>query len=123
MAASSAEIQKVRLFTNETSSSSVFKNDEIAEAIEAHPLGTDPETYDLHLAAADVWDIKCSSLAAKYSFSADGASFQLNQQFQNAERMSRYHRSRRRVRSVTVVTGPFDSSTFTIGNPPEGSLQ
>lgn len=51
--------------------------------------------YDLHAAAADIWEEKAASLAADYDFTADGAIFHRSQAHDQAMRQARWHRSRR----------------------------
>jgi hypothetical protein len=51
------------------------------------------ETYDLHLAAADVWDEKAAANVAKFSFSADGASYDRNQVYQACKEQAATQRS------------------------------
>jgi hypothetical protein len=53
------------------------------------------ETWDLHRAAADVWEEKGAGLATKVSFATDGQSFSMNQQYDRAMARARWHRSRR----------------------------
>ena len=111
------EIWFVRQCLGEASTESTFSDDLISRLISRHPLGTD--VYDLNLATADGWEIKAAALADQISFSADGASFQLNQKHQQALNMARVYRSRRSSKSVTVTTGPFSTPIFVPGFPPE----
>lgn len=122
MTVTSAEIDLVRKYANDPELTGLYSDNEIQSVIEAHPLGTDPETYDLKHAAADIWDMKAAKFAEQVSFSADGASFQLSNKFKQAQEMSRYYRSRRKTRDVTVVSGPFNTPGFVVGNPPVGVL-
>jgi len=66
-------------------------------------------TYDLHAAAADVWEEKAADYAARYDFNADGASHSLSQQYAQMMASARYHRSRRSPTSGTLVKWPEES--------------
>ena len=50
-------------------------------------------TYDLHHTSADIWDGKAASAAAKFSFSADGASYNRNQVYLACTEQAAIHRS------------------------------
>lgn len=52
-------------------------------------------TYDLANAAADVWSEKATNLVDNFDFTADGATFNKEQQLRNYERQVRQWRSRR----------------------------
>lgn len=81
-------------------------------------------TYDLNAAAADVWQEKAASLAALYDFSADGGNYSRSQAYQQAEKMTRYYRSRRSTKSIRLVKSPEEIESAALGwqgNLPEGS--
>ena len=63
-------------------------------------------TYDMNAAAADVWDEKSATLAAKFDFNADGSSMSLSQQCQQAQQRARYYRSRRSAGTIRQVVEP-----------------
>lgn len=78
-------------------------------------------TYDLHAAAADVWEEKAGALTTAFDFGADGATYQRSQQYDMMMRQARYHRSRRSPTSGTLIKWPKEVRTgFSwIGNLPE----
>jgi hypothetical protein len=59
-------------------------------------------TYDLHAAAADIWEEHAASLASAFDFSSDGQTYNRSQRHAHAMRMVQHHRSRRMARSVSV---------------------
>ena len=63
-------------------------------------------TYDLHAAAADIWNEKAALLAGDYDFSADGGSYSRSQAFQQAQKAARFHLSRRKMGTVKLVMSP-----------------
>lgn len=100
MAITASTIARVRLMTNEPTDST-YSDAAIEERILEHPLpdsaGVAPggegwvPTYDLNVLAAEIWNEKAAALASKFSFSADGASFNLNQAYDNAMKMAAYY--------------------------------
>jgi hypothetical protein len=50
-------------------------------------------TYDLHLAAADMWDEKAAQNVAKFTFAADGASYNRNEVYQACKEQAIIQRS------------------------------
>ena len=93
-------------------------------------------TYDLYLAASNIWAEKAALLSVQFSFSADGASFSIGQQYDHAIALSdRFrqqsddiHKRRQRNRKASSVfliacPKPVDSPGFDedawIGNLPE----
>jgi hypothetical protein len=79
-------------------------------------------TYDLHSAAADVWEDKAGAVAHRMDFSADGGSFSVSQQYEQYMKQARYHRSRRLPSTARAVAYPQESTLdeHWIGNLPEG---
>lgn len=67
-------------------------------------------TYDLHAAAADIWEEKAAQLAAAFDFSADGANFSRSQAYEQSMKQVRYHRSRRSPTSGTLVKWPEETT-------------
>jgi hypothetical protein len=63
-------------------------------------------TYDLHAAAADVWQEKAAALADRFDTSADGASLQRSQMYKQAMGQVAYHQGRRKIRSVSSIKHP-----------------
>lgn len=140
MAVSADDLATVRRLAAEPTEATY--SDELAGAIiMGFPIpdsnGYDPsddawsETYDLYLAAAQIWTEKAAALlggGGTYDFSADGASFkrsQLYAQYNQAAEMMRFQSRRlghnRGARSVTqTAAGPFVASNQPwIGNLPE----
>lgn len=95
---------------------SPYTDEILSETIERYPVldadGYDPTdddwtaTYDLHAAAAEVWETKAADLAGNYDFSADNARFNRSQAHTQYMKMAMYHRSRRRVSTITLQPEP-----------------
>jgi len=64
-----------------------------------------PAAYDLHAAAAVIWEEKLAALigAGTYDLSVDGRSFSLSQKVEQFQGRMSYHLARRRVKSVRQV--------------------
>ena len=60
-------------------------------------------TYDLHAAAAAVWETKAAELAPNYDFEADGGSYSRSQGYRHAMEQVRYHQARRSPRTITLT--------------------
>lgn len=125
MAATAAQKAKLRRMVAEPTTATYSENT-IGEYIEAYPTvdenGESPRvpstttpgqmmvnpdwtaTYDLHAAAAAIWEEKAGSLAPKFDFSADGGSYDRSQMHQHAMQQVRHHLSRRNPGTITVVT-------------------
>ena len=75
--------------------------------IDAYGRGVDDiywvESYDLSAAAAAIWSEKAAALVANYDFSADGASYNRSQIYEQTMTQARYWSSRRAPRSMRVV--------------------
>lgn len=77
-------------------------------------------TYDLHAAAADIWQEKAATLASGFDFSTEGQSFSKSQAYEQAMKMARYHDSQRNARTITMRMKPeINLSDNVIGNLPE----
>jgi len=63
-------------------------------------------TYDLHAAAAQVWQEKASLHAGNFDFAADGASFSRSQAYEMAMKQSRHHAARRAPTTLTQIMEP-----------------
>jgi len=107
-----------------------YSDAELAELLEAYPLldseGLDSDnddwvpTYDLHAAAADIWEEKAGEYATTVSFTADGVSAQLSNKYEQLMARVRYHRSRRSPKTGTLIAWPKEGNTTSyIGNLPE----
>lgn len=139
MSATAAQIGRLRRMTGETDSTT-YDDETFAEYVERYAMtdargeepytwdtSTDPPTqddndrwiptYDLHAAAADIWEEKASSLSQDYDFSADGATFNRSQSYEQAMKQARFHRSRRMARTLTQRPEPIRSSdVLWVGN-------
>lgn len=60
-------------------------------------------TYDLHAAAADIWDEKASAVAQDFDMDADGANLSRSQAYRQSMNQARYHRSRRSPKTIILV--------------------
>ena len=126
MSQDAATIARVRRMVNEPTTTPY--TDEILTAyIEAHPvmdsmgheqyddddvLDTEwTATYDLHWAAADVWEEKAAAVQTYYTFSADGGSYQQNQLYQTAMEQARFHASKRRPAHRKTRKSPVETET------------
>ncbi len=79
------------------------------------------EGYDLHSAAADIWEEKAAVVAQDFDFNADGGSYQRSQVYEQYMKQARYHRSRRAVRHLHFLATPgaYSSVVGNINNPYE----
>jgi hypothetical protein len=73
-------------------------------------------TYDLHAAAAAIWEEKASPGAQNYDFSADGGSYSRSQAFEQAMKMVRFHLSRRNPSTITLVPNISRERTYETNN-------
>lgn len=75
-------------------------------------------TYDMHAAAADVWNEKAAALAHLYDFSADGGSYSRSQGVAQAQAQARFHLARRNLNTIrlTMADGP-SAASFVINWP------
>lgn len=69
-------------------------------------------TYDLHAAAADVWQEKAAALLHLYDFSADGGSYSRSQMVAQANSRVRFHLARRNIKTIRQ----------TMANPPVSQM-
>lgn len=99
MAATAAQIAQLRRMVAEPTGAT-YTDEALAGYIEAHGLGE--AGYDLHAAAADIWDEKAAALAANFDATADGASLHLSQQYQQAMAQAQAHRNRSAPAMVIV---------------------
>ena len=115
MAATAAEIARLRRMVAEPSTTT-YDDASIEDYIERNPVedseGYQPDdtgwtaTYDLHAAAAEIWEEKAAALADHMDFNADGGSFNASQLHENAMRQAVFHRARARVTSIEHSTYP-----------------
>lgn len=145
MAATAAQVARLRRLVNEPDDTT-YDDDTLEDYIERYPCidergqepyswdtSTEPptkeendawiDTYDLHAAAADVWEEKASTVAANFSFSADGAQHQTQQVYDHYMAQARYHRARRTAKTARLFKWPDESTNRTypswIGNRAE----
>jgi hypothetical protein len=81
-------------------------------------------TYDLHAAAADIWEEKAALLVSDFDFQSDEQGFKRSQKHDMAMKMVRYHRSRRIPTTMTAIPWPQPvvDRTPWIGNLPESDF-
>jgi hypothetical protein len=60
-------------------------------------------TYDLHAAAADIWEEKAAGVADEFDFHADGGVYQQSQKFEMYMKQARRHRAQRGIRTITLI--------------------
>lgn len=106
------DIATVRRFVAEPTTTT-YSDAVIQAMIEAYPVidanhksPDDAEwvaTYDLNSVATDIWTEKAAAIATQYDFSADGASYQWQQQYNNYMSMARYYAARRKPKSTRVI--------------------
>ncbi len=120
MPASTEDIARLRRMTNELTETT-YTDELMALYLEAWPLidssgrnfenDSWTEGYDLHAAAADIWDEKAATLFDKHDFNADGASYSSNQMHANAVKQANRHRSMQKAQvkrmPVTTKTGTY----------------
>lgn len=63
-------------------------------------------TYDLAATAADIWTEKATAYVGNYDFTADGATFHKQQQYDNATKEARRWASRRSIGTHEMVQYP-----------------
>ena len=144
MAATAAQIAQIRRMVAEPTTTT-YSDTLIGVFIETYPLldalGQEPftwdqsttpptktantawvATYDLHAAAADIWDEKASTWADKYDFSADGGNYSRSKVYEQMMAKVRYHRARRAPKGSTLIKWPEETNSYSmpwIGNLPE----
>lgn len=117
MAATPEQVADLRRMAAEQHDTTAYSDDALARIIERHPgdavlaasaalTGAVYIDYDLNLAAADVWDEKAAAAARYFAFSDAGASYQRNQQYDQARQQAALYRSKRRPRSHTLRKEP-----------------
>lgn len=130
MSATADHVAKLRRMVDETTAET-YSDDELSVYIEAHPLldergetpyvwdsSTQPPTqddnedwiptYDLHAAAADVWEEKAAKAAQDYDFKADGGSYNRSQVYEQFMKQARWHRSRQSLTTTPLVKWPVE---------------
>lgn len=145
MTATAAMRNQVRRWVNELTTAN-YSDDQINDYIEKYPLldergelpyewnptttppskmmnGSWVPTYDLHAAAADIWEEKVAAVVGEsFDFSADGGNFSRSQSYEQMAKQVRYHRARRSTKTSTMIKFPDEDSSSKfpwIGNLPE----
>lgn len=113
MAVSIDDVRRLRRMVAEPTDAT-YNNDDITRYLEQWPLVDSngrtvdddswTEAYDLHAAAAEIWDEKAASVADKHDFSADGANIQSSQMYDHCIRQSKHHRSLQKAQVKRQVT-------------------
>jgi hypothetical protein len=80
-------------------SASILYNDEDVQV--DNPDWT--ATYDLHRAAAAVWEEKAGSVAHRFDFNADGGNYSRSQAYEQYMQQARYHLARRNPSTIIMV--------------------
>lgn len=78
-------------------------------------------TYDLHAAAADIWEEKAVGVIGKFDFSANGGTYNQSQQYDQYMKQCRFYRARRMPSTATLIKYPPETASDEswIGNLPE----
>lgn len=136
MSVTAAMLEQLRRMVNEPDDTNGYDDDTLTAILDDYPLideqGEEPytwdtatspptqdanedwiATYDLHAAAARVWEEKATSWADKYDFSADGGQFVRHQAFDQHMQMARYHNARRAVRNLRAYAWPKPTADVT----------
>ena len=126
MSATAAQVKKLQRAVDEPAAG-VYAYDELKEILEEFPLidkeGTEPHlqtpatattppvyadnpywipTYDIHAAAASIFEEKAAKTAQDFEFSADGGSYKRNQVYDQYMQLVRFHQARRSPRTITL---------------------
>lgn len=127
--ATAADIARLRRMVDEPTTTT-YSDAALTDILEAYPLTdergvdpyyydttTDPPTqvavvgwypgYDLHAAAADIWEEKAGALAEKYDWSDDfGKTNRYSQQYDQYRKQARQHMARRKASSGRLLASP-----------------
>lgn len=87
-----------------------FNNSETsyADLISTGALPVWIPTWDLHAAAADIWEEKAALVQAYYNFSADGGNYSQSDLYTNAMDQARYHTARRKPQTRATHKSPVE---------------
>ena len=141
MAATAAQIAQLRRMVAEPTTDT-YSDAALTTVIESFslldPLGLEPytwdysttppsqdaneewiPTYDLHAAAAVIWEEKAGALTGNFDFAADGASFSRSQAYDMAMKQARRHSARRAPTTLTQIVEPRLSTETYLVNAPE----
>lgn len=116
MAATSAQIERLRRMVAEPDQSGDYTNTTLRGYIEAAPMfdtdGNEPtdddwvETYDLNAVAAQIWEEKAAVVAQDYTYSADGASYNRSDVYSQYMKHARRYASKRNPTTIRAVQWP-----------------
>lgn len=127
MSATAVQVRKLLRAVDEPAAG-VYSYDELKEILEEFPLidkeGTEPQylqtpatattppvyadnpywipTYDVHAAAASIFEEKAAKAAQDFKFSADGGSYERNQVYDQYMQLVRFHQARRSPGTITL---------------------
>ena len=132
MSATAAMIARVRRMVAEPTTAT-YDDAAITGYIEAYPTldgeGREPDhsdwepIYDLHAAAADIWEEKAASYAGAADFTADGLSYRLSASYEQMMAQVRRHRAQRTPKTMIPKKWPKERQRAQfedwIGNLPE----
>ena len=77
-------------------------------------------TYDLHAAAADIWDEKAAGVVHLYNMNADGGKYDRSNIYEQYMKLCRSHRAQRLPSTVRLHKSPKEvDPALWIGNLPE----
>jgi len=128
MSATSAMVEKLRRMVDEPTTTT-YSDDDLEGYIEDYPvidaIGNDPfdidytttpptisensywiPTYDLHAAAAEIWEEKAAAIADEFDFSADGGNYSRKQRYENFMNKARHHLARRSAKASKIHVSP-----------------
>jgi len=128
MSATAAQIAQVRRMTAEPIAGD-YSDSAIRAYIEAYPCidergelpytwdsSTTPPTqdantewvttYDLHAAAADIWEEKAAAVADRFDVTVDSGAYTRSQAYVHAQAQARYHRARRKLSTHALYAYP-----------------
>lgn len=143
MSATANDIARVRRMTNEPTTAT-YSDAAIAGMIELYPIpdergvnpyyydtSTDPPTqvavvgwyptYDLHHAAADMWEEKAGAEVNDIDYMVEGGVHRHSQRYDHCMQQARWHRSRASATATRLIASPSRNrrgDTY-IGNLPE----
>lgn len=143
MSATAAMVATVRRYVNEPDDANGYTDEQLEGIIESYPVldergqvpytwdtSTTPPsqdanelwvpTYDLHAAAAQVWEEKAGTTAHLYTFTADGGQYVRSEASKQMMQMAKYHRARRKPGTHRLLAWPQPKSrSSAVGNLPE----
>jgi len=128
MTATAAMISRLRKMIDEPTEAT-YDDVSLAWYIEMYPLldvlGNDPQdvdwtttpptiseaddwipTYDLHAAAADIWEEKAGAVSDEFDFNADGGNYSRGQKEEKYMGKARWHSSRRSAKTIKSFVEP-----------------